>query len=67
MIERKKIWGEYRILYIDGNDEMCLIHTSWTDVADEDPFVIVSNGRSAFRFDDLVKLSNLLKNIKTNE
>lgn len=63
MIERKKTWGEDRILYIDENGEMCLIHASWTDVVEEDPFIVVANGRSTFRFDDLKQLSILLKNI----
>lgn len=64
MIERKKTWGEDRILYIDENGDMCLIHTSWTDMIEEDPFIAVSNGRSNFRFDDLKELSYLIKSIK---
>lgn len=66
MIERKNLWGEDRILYIDESGEMCLIHASWTNVVEEDPFVVVANGRSAFKFDDLKKLSSLLKNIIGN-
>ena len=64
MIERKKTWGEDRVLYVDESAEMRLIPTSWTDVLEEDPFTIVSNGRSAFRFDDLKELSRLMKSIK---
>ena len=64
MIERKKIWGEDRIQYINENNEMCLIPTSWTDVAEPDLFITVSEGRSSFRFDDLQELSKILKTEK---
>ena len=64
LIYRKKSWGEDRIMYIDENSIMCSIYTSRTDVMEEDPFISISNGRSDFRFDDLKKLSSIMKNVK---
>ena len=64
MIERKKVWGEDRVLYINENGEMCLIPTCWTDVAEPDIFITISEGRSSFRFDDLQELSKILKEKK---
>jgi hypothetical protein len=64
MIYRKKSWGEDRVTYIDESGQMCSIYTSWTDVIEEDPFVTISNGRCHFRFDDLKKLSSIMKDIK---
>ena len=64
MIERKNIWGEDRLLYINENGEMCLIPTCWTDVAEPDIFITISEGRSSFRFDDLQELSKILKREK---
>ncbi len=61
MIERKKTWGEDRILYINEKGEMLLIPTSWTDVAEPDPFITVSKGRSHFKFKDLLELTKILK------
>lgn len=67
MIERKKVWGDDKVLYINEKGEMCLIPASWTDVAEPDPFVAVSEGRSHFRFDDLQDLSKILKTEKGSE
>ena len=61
MIERKKTWGEDRILYINEKGEMLLIPTSWTDAAEPDPFITVSQGRSPFKFNDLLELTKILK------
>jgi hypothetical protein len=33
---------------------------AWTDYAEPDPFVIVSNGRSALHRDDLLRLAELV-------
>jgi hypothetical protein len=63
LIERKCCWGEDRIIYLDENDKMKIIHTLWTDYLDEDPFITVSKGRSDFKFDDLKSLYLLLKSI----
>lgn len=51
-------------MYIDENEEMCLIPTSWTNVLEEDPFITISDGRSHFRFSDLKELSDMIKDIK---
>ena len=32
---------------------------SWTDAGDPDPFILVVEGRCAFRTDDLLRLSEL--------
>ena len=61
MIERKNIWGEDRVQYINENGDMCLIPTCWTDAAEPDLFITVSEGRSHFRFDDLQELTKILK------
>ncbi|NSW92880.1 MAG: hypothetical protein HPY74_19940 [Firmicutes bacterium] len=64
LIERKLTWGEDRLLYIDDKGEMYLMPASWTDVCDPDPFIVVSNGRSDFKYDDLLELSRIIKGIQ---
>ena len=39
------------------------IRQAWTSVADEDPFVRVSAGRSPFRVSDLLALAALLESL----
>lgn len=36
----------------------------WTDAVPEDPFVVVSKGRSWFRVDDLVRLVALIEGLR---
>jgi hypothetical protein len=40
------------------------IPRAFTDAADPDPFVFVSAGRSPFRVEDLVRLAELLRELK---
>jgi len=39
------------------------IPVAWTDLAAEDPFVVVSAGRAYFRVSDLLRLSDLLESL----
>jgi hypothetical protein len=39
----------------------------WTDVAPEDPFVVIARGRSHFRLDDLRQLIELVRFLRTTD
>ena len=45
LIERKLVWCDDRILYLDKDSNLRLIPTNFTDIYEEGPFVAVSNGR----------------------
>ena len=47
-------------------DDMQLAHfpASWTDVADRDPFVELSRGRATARVEDLLRLAQLVADLK---
>lgn len=47
-------------MYYDDMGRLRSLLTSWTDVADQDPFSLASAGRSWFRVDDLLRLSSLI-------
>jgi len=64
LIERKTCWGEDRLTAFDGNGDIRLIPTSWTDYFPPDPFIETSNGRADFRFQDLLELASLMERIK---
>lgn len=60
-IDRRLNWGEDRVVYFDEDGNVATILTSWTDVLELDKFVLQSNGRSNFRYEDLVEVSEILK------
>ena len=50
-------FGEARIYYRDGRQNLASMPASWTDAEPRDPVVAVSDGRSAFRLEDLIELA----------
>ena len=52
--------GGYRAYYYNDERQVVSIRFSWTSLAPEDPFVVASAGRAAFRIKDLLRLSALL-------
>jgi hypothetical protein len=61
----RKNWGEDRIYYHDDRGQLAGIAVGWTDMAPPDPVVVVSAGRSPFRFEDLMELSRLVASLQT--
>jgi hypothetical protein len=67
MIEYRHTWGEKRVYFLDSSGQMQRLPASWTDVAGEDPFVAVAAGRSPLRLEDLLKLADLLEQLRGGE
>jgi hypothetical protein len=40
---------------------VCSIPAGWTSVAPADPFVVLAAGRCLFRYEDLLKLADLVE------
>ncbi|MBI2527758.1 MAG: hypothetical protein HYV93_17465 [Candidatus Rokubacteria bacterium] len=59
LISRWRNWGGDRVLFEDGGRVRSL-PTAWTSIANPDPFVAVSAGRSFFRIHDLLALVDLI-------
>lgn len=53
-------WGEDRVYFHDQDGKLTSIPASWTDFVDRDPFVSIAAGRSLFRLEDLLKLTELI-------
>jgi len=51
---------EDRVCFHDEQCRICEIPLSWTNLAAGDAFVILSAGRSWFRFEDLLELTRLI-------
>jgi hypothetical protein len=56
--------GEYRVHFYVEKDRLISIPAHWTNLLQEDPFVKISAGRSYFRVEDLVRLNQLIKDLK---
>ena len=60
LIESWTILGVGWVRYPGDDGTLRSIRQAWTSVADDDPFVRVAAGRSAFRVSDLLALAALL-------
>jgi len=56
-------WGDERVHYLNEDGQSRYMPTSWTDIAEPDPFTIVSSGRSVFRTVDLLSLVKLVREL----
>lgn len=61
LVEAKYCWGLRRALCEGDDGQLVSFPLSWTDYQEQDPFVVVSKGRSAFRVSDLLELADLVK------
>jgi hypothetical protein len=52
------------VYFRDEKGRICEIPLSWTSLAAEDPFVILAAGKSWFRFEDLLELARLIREMQ---
>ena len=64
LVVRKNNWAEDRVFFFDDDGQFRSVAASWTDVDPGDPFVVVADGRSPFRVDDLVSLATLIDGLR---
>ena len=62
-VKRRRNWSDDRVYVYDEQGALFSLPVAWTDLAAEDPFVVVSGGRSALRTDDLLELAALADRI----
>jgi hypothetical protein len=60
LVTYRQNWGEDRVYFHDDQGRLKALSAGWTSLGPEDPFKVVSAGRSAFRISDLVALADLL-------
>jgi hypothetical protein len=65
-VERRIGWGDDLLFYRDGLGYVTALPTRWTSVEIEDPFLVVSEGRSWFRVTDLIDLASLIAEIQSS-
>jgi hypothetical protein len=59
-----KTWGENRVFFYDVAGQLKSLPASWTNFGAVDPFVALSGGRALFRPVDLLRLCELVKDLK---
>jgi hypothetical protein len=59
-VKRRRNWDADRVYVYDERGELVSLPVEWTDVAPEDPFVVIAAGRCAFRVEDLLELAGLV-------
>ena len=64
LVTYRNNWGEDRVYFHDAEGRLSSIPASWTTVVAEDPFVAVACGRCAFRFQDLLKVTELVEKLR---
>ena len=62
----RRCWGEWRIFYYLAERETAYFPASWTDVGEVDPFVELSQGRAMGRVQDLLRLAQLVADLRTD-
>ncbi len=56
----KLLWGEERVSFEHPDGGLCSVPLNWTDVAPADPYLRLGRGRSRFRVEDLLALTELV-------
>jgi hypothetical protein len=64
LVDWRQTWGEDRVYFHDDAGQLARLPRQWTDVAPEDPTVVVGAGRAHFRYDDLCRLADLLTGLE---
>jgi len=64
MVTYRHNWGEDRVYFHDHKKHLISVPAYWTSIIPEDPFVEIAGGRSFFRINDLIRLYDLIQNIK---
>jgi hypothetical protein len=64
-VDCRRCWEEWRVFYYTADMEMAYFPASWTDVEEPDPFVGLSQGRALGRVQELLRLAQLVGDLKT--
>lgn len=63
LINFTRCWGEDRVFYVDETEQIRSLPARWTSVLADDPFMVISAGRSHFRVADLLELMKLVRGV----
>ena len=61
IVSLKQGWGEDRVFYRREDGRLTSIPACWTSIYESHPFNTISEGRSVFRFQELLELVRLIE------
>jgi len=61
IVSLKQTWGEDRVFYRREDGRVTSIPACWTSIYEPHPFNVISQGRSVFRFQELLELVRLIE------
>jgi hypothetical protein len=63
-VKRRRNWRADRVYVFDPDGLLLSLPVEWTDMAAEDPFVVVAAGRSPFHTAGLLELAELIDRVR---
>ena len=63
LINYAHCWGDDRVFYAGESGQMTSLPARWTSAVADDPFVVVSAGRSHFRVAELLELARITREV----
>jgi hypothetical protein len=63
LLIRQRNWGEDRVYFTDDTGKLVSVPANYTNVDASGPFVVISAGRSRFRYEDLLNLVRLIHHL----
>jgi len=67
LLIHQRNWGEDRVYFTNDADKLVSVPANYTDVNACDPFIVISAGRSRFRYEDLLNLVQLTQCLNETE
>ena len=64
LVTYRRNWGADYVYFHDDQGRLKSLSTGWTSIGPDDPFEVISAGRSAFRTSDLLALVDLLDELQ---
>jgi transposase InsO family protein len=62
---KQRVAGERQFMIRGADGSLCLVPANWTDFLPPDPYLLIGEGRSYFRVEDLVALADILRRIES--
>lgn len=64
MVDASSAWGEFRVYFKGPGGGLMRILAAWTDFVEPDPFVVVAAGRSPLHARSLLRLADLVQQLR---
>jgi hypothetical protein len=68
LLSQSRAWGEERVFFTDPQShQIRSLPLAWTSLALPDPFLVVADGKTLLRFEDIQHLNQMLKTLPAHQ